>query len=343
MIMEQIISVIIPAYNAEKYIGESIESVLSQGIDDLEIIVVNDGSKDNTETIVRKLREKNTNIRLINQENSGVSVARNNGIKNATGKWITFLDADDAIQKGSLKKIVDMNLDADIILGNYSSDRLLENNKDIVQEKLDAKVLKKAILNYPKYHYLCSNGFKLDGFNNWTCWGKLFKREWLIKNQIMFEKGITHGEDLLFDYKAYSCTERIIGIDIDMYYYRTNNESVSRSYNPKRIDNTKKIFERLLEFESSLEEDSDFQHFVIDRLIACCSLYYMNKKNASSMKEKKEDLKHLCQVRYIHKAIQEGETESLSVGRKRNIIMKMIYWQLKHDWYGNALRLAKIM
>lgn len=343
MITEKIISVIIPTYNAEKYIGDCIESVLSQGIDNIEIIVVNDGSIDKTETIVKELREKNKNIRLINQENSGVSVARNNGIKNATGKWITFLDADDAIQKKSLKKIIDMNLDADIILGNYSSVLLEEKHNDLNQEELEANLLKRTILNYPKYYQRYSKGFKLDGFNNWACWGKLYKREWILNNQILFERGITHGEDLLFSYKAYSCADRIIGTDVIMYYYRTNNESVSRSYNSKRIDNTKKLFEKLIELDSRLEEDGDFQHFVIDRIIACCSLYYMNKENTMSMNEKKDSVKHLCQVSYINEAIKKGGKTQFSVGRKRNVIMKMVYWQLKHNWYGNALRLAKMM
>jgi glycosyltransferase involved in cell wall biosynthesis len=97
-------SIIIPAYNASKHIENAINSVVKQPFFDYEIIIVNDGSKDNTLEIVNKLASKYMNIRVIAQSNSGASIARNNGIRHAKGDYIFFMDADDVIVENSLKK-----------------------------------------------------------------------------------------------------------------------------------------------------------------------------------------------------------------------------------------------
>ena len=95
------ISIIMPAYNAQKYIKESIDSVLNQSFENFELIIINDGSKDNTEHIIKEYQDQR--IVLISQKNGGVSNARNAGLKLAKGKYITFLDADDTFPKDSLK------------------------------------------------------------------------------------------------------------------------------------------------------------------------------------------------------------------------------------------------
>src|SRR5699024_4295672 len=92
---QNLVSVIIPAYNASDYIGRCMENVISQTYSDLEMIVVNDGSTDNTKNIISKYKKKDKRIMLINQENKGVAIARNLAIKNAKGRYIAFLDSDD--------------------------------------------------------------------------------------------------------------------------------------------------------------------------------------------------------------------------------------------------------
>lgn len=122
------ISIIIPLYNKEASIAESLQSILDQDYNDYEIIVVNDGSTDNSEDIVRSLNDKR--IFLINQENGGPSKARNTGIKNARGEWLYFIDADDNMEPGALShfaKLSQVHTDIDMFLGevyfNYSGDK----------------------------------------------------------------------------------------------------------------------------------------------------------------------------------------------------------------------------
>ena len=104
--MKNKISVIIPAYNAEKWIYNCVKSVLSQNDDNFEIIIVNDGSKDNTLALCKKLENDDKRIILVDKKNGGVSKARNEGIKKATGKWVVYLDSDDYLCKGAFEKFL---------------------------------------------------------------------------------------------------------------------------------------------------------------------------------------------------------------------------------------------
>lgn len=105
--MEEIkLSIILPVYNAEAYLDRAIESILGQTLKEIEIIAVQDGSKDNSLALLRKWEGKDSRIRILNKENEGVSAARNDGIKLAKGEYITFVDADDYLEQDSYQKII---------------------------------------------------------------------------------------------------------------------------------------------------------------------------------------------------------------------------------------------
>ena len=105
---EYMVSVIVPVYNSEKYIEECVQSVEKQtyDINKIQIVLINDGSKDNSLNVCKELAKQNTNITIIDQKNSGVSVARNEGMKKAEGKYILFLDSDDMLEKHSIERLV---------------------------------------------------------------------------------------------------------------------------------------------------------------------------------------------------------------------------------------------
>ena len=112
--MEELISVIVPIYNAEKYLKRCIESIISQTYKNMEIILINDGSKDNSKKICNEFLKKDCRIKLINKENEGVSAARNYGINAAIGKYISFVDADDWLEKNLLLEMYNKLKEKDI-------------------------------------------------------------------------------------------------------------------------------------------------------------------------------------------------------------------------------------
>lgn len=130
---ENLISIITPMYNAENYIGQTIESVLHQTYSEWEMFIINDGSKDNCAEIVKKYAEKDNRIKLINQSNSGASVARNNGITNAQGRYICFLDADDLWEPIFLQEQLSFLKENNAVFVCSAHKRIDKNNQEILK------------------------------------------------------------------------------------------------------------------------------------------------------------------------------------------------------------------
>ena len=336
------LSIIIPVYNAEKYLKQCLESVLKQSDEQIEVIVVNDGSTDSSIRICEKYAEKYNNIKLINKDNEGVSKARNIAIQQAQGEWVTFLDADDMLQENALVVLNELDDNVDVLLCDYSKGHV-KNESDISKKEIPSELLMKSILNIPLYiTEIRKHSYKIDSVSNWTCWGKFFRTKMIKDNQIMFPEGITHGEDLLFCYQIYKSAPKVYYCPIYLYFYRTNNESVSLTFNPRRITNTIRLFENFLQIDKNLIDNQDFQHFVVDRIIACCKLYFANKKNTKEKSEKLKELKELLQIDYINRAIHECSLRRLSLGKKTSIVYFFVLLFLKKQRYDQAILISKI-
>jgi len=197
------ISVVIPVYNAEKYLKECVDSVLNQSIDDYEILLINDGSTDYSGDICDQYGRLYSCIKVIHQENQGVSFARNVGIKKATGRYIAFVDADDTIDKEYLEKLVaDMKPEGLVACPIDNKRKVCKSEISKVQAQISA---------------FSERGMK--GFP--VC--KIFDRKLLIEHGIFFCKDIAICEDLLFLVEYLSiCNGPIIWKEYCGYNYRMN-------------------------------------------------------------------------------------------------------------------------
>ena len=335
------LTVIIPVYNAEKYIEESVESVEYEFAEKAEIIIVNDGSTDSTDIICQKLKSMYSNIKYISKCNEGVSVARNAALSFAAGQWIMFLDADDKIMSGASDVLKYLNDENDILLCNYSRKDNIKEVTNIIKADIPTDLMKKGILNLPSYiNQICKYSYKIDGINNWTCWAKIFRKD--ILDGVKFPEGVTHGEDLLFCYQAYSKAKTVTFCSVNLYYYRENNESVSQKFNIRRISNTLNLFEFFLQIDDSLINNKDFRYFVVDRTLACIKLYYASKQNKMPFKEKKIELRELLKRDVINDSINKCSLHKLSISRKRSILNGIVLILIKNKMYGLGILLAKI-
>lgn len=204
------VSIIIPVYNCEKYISRCIDSILNQTYKNIEIIAINDGSKDNTKEILNNYAKKYPNIiKHIEQENKGIAKTRNYGIKIATGDYITFIDNDDYLDRDYIEKYVNAteNSKFDVVIGGY---RRPDENGKIVQI------------------------IQLKGCEEWTKmriltpWAKIFKREYILKNNIEF-LDTNIGEDLYFNIQALLITDKLKVLDYVGYNWFYNKKSVSNT------------------------------------------------------------------------------------------------------------------
>ena len=209
------VSIIIPVYNVEKYLEKCLDSVVNQTFENIEILVVNDGTKDNSQNIIDEYKKKYPQkIKSFIKENGGLSDARNYGIKNATGEYITFIDSDDYIDKEMIEKL-------------YS--KIKECNADIsvcecyFKYETKQKRVEINIENNDTIENLITKLFP-------TAWGKLYKRE--IFTDIEFKKGIWF-EDFECLMRVYPIIKKVAVVNEPLYYYIQREQSITYTYNEK--------------------------------------------------------------------------------------------------------------
>lgn len=225
------ISVIVPIYNVEPYLRRCIDSIINQTYENLEIILVDDGSPDNCGQICDDYAKKDTRIKVIHKKNGGLSDARNAGMKIATGDYIGFVDSDDWIHENMYEILL------------Y---KMIENNTDISECNVKKVFLYKEVdikkyidINQQEKITLLSKNDAMDNLVSeevvkQTVWNKLYKRQ--VIEDIFFEKGKLH-EDEYWTYKVINKINKVVYIDIDLYYYFQREGSImSQKYSLKRLD-----------------------------------------------------------------------------------------------------------
>ena len=224
------ISVIIPVYNAERYLKKCLDSLLEQTFQDYEVIIVNDGSKDSSGEICEEYKKLNNKIQVIHQENQGVSKARNAAIEKALGEWLFFLDADDELFKDSLEILYSHSKDVDLVVGEcvvYSTEgEIIFTPPKTFVEHLDKNSTLKLL--YRPY-------FIYQGY----LWNKLYKRSILTDNNIRFNEKISFGEDklMIVEYMSHCNNSTYTSQPVYKYYRRVDSamSSINVAYNRKYI------------------------------------------------------------------------------------------------------------
>ena len=240
------VSIIIPAYNVNKYIERCIKSAMNQTLKEIEIIVVNDGSTDNTKTIIEKLAQQDSRIVLINKENGGVSSARNRGASIARGEYIQFLDGDDWIEKTACQEMYqyakENNLDT-VVVNFYEDD-----DKGDIQE-LEAIKSDKSIMNSKEFITLL-----FQGKAHWNIWNIFYSKELNVRQ----EENISYGEDLLATFQLISNAKKI-GILREPYLHYINNPtSITNNKEALKINQLFTVYNLI---EKEMKEKKIFKLF----------------------------------------------------------------------------------
>lgn len=241
-----LISVIIPVYNVELYLAECLDSVLTQTYPYYEVICVNDGSTDGSQAILENYAAKYDKIQVINQDNKGLSAARNAGIAAAKGDYVFLLDSDDIIEKHALETLVAKSNGEDFIC--FNGKRYFEetNTEDISDEGISAEFesgwdyYNQFALIDRKFHFVCTVL-------------RLYRREFLLKHQLHFQEGIFH-EDNLFTPIACYYAQKVKIIPDCLYIYRIRKGSIMQHVNIKRLFDIIFIANTLAEFFVSKDD-----------------------------------------------------------------------------------------
>lgn len=222
------ISIILPVYNSEKTLSRVINSIINQTYKNYELIIINDGSTDNSDQICKKYSEKYSQIKYIKINNTGVSSARNLGMKSATGNYIMFVDSDDEYYKDTLETVEKyMDNENELIIFGY--DRIHTNKNKTKLMNTNVTYLK----NGKDKHIFIE---KMEGkylFNQ--IWNKVYKHEILKKYNIFFDENINSGEDYRFNLKYIEIIDNAIYIDKILYKYYSSEEGLSLKSRPDKI------------------------------------------------------------------------------------------------------------
>lgn len=225
--MEQnkpLISVIVPVYNVGKYVGRCLNSIIHQSYTNLEIIVINDGSTDNSLSVCEEYAAKDKRIKLITQENRGLSGARNTGLRNYTGEFVSFVDSDDWIHKNMIEYLYYVLIRHNSEMGLCASLRVSE---ETIQDKEFTKLEGEAY-SRDKFMKLFLNGTIT------ACWSRLFRKA--IISGFEFPEGL-NCEDFIFMYEAIRRLKTVAVIDLPLYYYFVREDSiVNENFNLKKYD-----------------------------------------------------------------------------------------------------------
>lgn len=234
-----LVSIIMPVYNAEKFLKNSLRSLTNQTYKKLEIICINDGSTDNSLEILNHIAKNDSRIRVITQENSGPAHARNVGLDNAHGKYISFVDADDSTDMWMYYSLVEYaeNEDADILV--FGGTPFPDNAPDWIWEKLSPRYI---VYDAQKDEYAGTNALFREKSSRPFIWLHFIKRDIIEQSpKLRMNENMDLGEDQLFQFMYFPRAKKVIFWDKRFYFYRWFNEgSLMWTYNNKRVTKFKK-------------------------------------------------------------------------------------------------------
>lgn len=265
------VSIIIPVYNVEKYLEECLDSAVGQTLKEVEIICINDGSTDSSEEILNNYKKNYSNIKIINQENKGLSSARNSGLKIAKGEYIYFLDSDDYIdlkameicyEEAKTNKLDILTFDAECFVDDGYSANVVAENYD------RSNILGSKVMDGEEF-YIYSN--EKGGYRA-PVWLNLYRRKYIENNKLYFYDGILH-EDEIHTIESYIKANRIKYINNKLFRRRIRSNSIMTSpISEKRIYSNKVIAEETYKFYCHYK----LKQITKEILIRWITLYYSN-------------------------------------------------------------------
>lgn len=212
-----LISIVIPIYNRENTLHYCIDSIVNQNYKNWELLLVDDGSKDNSADICKKYTILDKRIKYIYQQNQGAGPARNNGIENASGDWITFIDSDDAIMPNHLDQLIEHGVDCDMVMVNRCKASYIDGKLTLINQNQTTGLESRRFSgnrNIIEYLYTGHQPYK---HANFACWDKFFKMSVIKENNVKYPIDVPTGQDQVFVVSYFKHTEEFFFSNIGTY------------------------------------------------------------------------------------------------------------------------------
>jgi len=302
------VSIIVPVYNAEKYIKKCLDSILNQTYKDIEVIIVNDGSTDNSEEVIKQYLEKEEyNIRYFKNKNKGVSFSRNFGVNYAAGDYIFFVDADDYLDEKLLENLKEeMQKGIDII--KFKAKKV--DSKGRILEEIYVPTFNE-MSGEEAFEELKYNDVLLD-----TIWSYVFRKEFYIQNNFKFTEN-THHEDFALIPLIIVKAKNVVSIDYYGYYYVQTENSITRNNSYEKL--VKRTNDMITHYDNMLE-------FIKNNNISESSKKSIKDFFANSVILRTEELKGKEQEEYIKKIKSRKLIKNIQVKNVKQLIKKILLY-----------------
>lgn len=294
-----IVSVIIPVYNAEKYIGICLDSLRSQTYQELEIICIDDESSDQSGTIIKQYCGLDDRIKYYRIKNAGVSNARNIGIEKSSGEYILFLDSDDWIDSETCEVALDSLLsnNADVVMWSYIreyGDTSLKKtilSHDTIFEGDNLKKLHKSFIGFVEDGFL--NPDNMDALS--TVWGKMYRRSAIEDIKFYDIKEIGSFEDGLYNMQVFGNVKKVVYINRYFNHYRKDNaSSLTSTYNPKLLMQRNKIYELMSQYIIKEKLDTSYTNALNNRIV-----YEILYIGLNELERKASPISHIVEIKRV--------------------------------------------
>lgn len=327
-------SIIIPVYNSENVIEKAVNSVINQKYKNWELIIINDGSTDNTLKIINKY--SSSKIKIIDKANSGVSETRNYGILQAHGDWVVFLDADDTLECDALQSYENIHnncsVDIDLIVANYI-ERKGDNNISLFNGNITKSFIcnnKNDVIKSLITYFFCEK--KKNMGNLRTVWAKAFKKDIIDHNSIVFDKDVKIGEDMLFLLQYITKCNTIYFSDNIVYDYYINSCSVTNNIVWNGNDQGIKYFNKTEDIVANNVEEQEKQILwfeIFDREMRSIL------RSDASLLYKHRVIKNLCKTDLYQRFISQNKLKSGTMKMKlyKKFMKYKAFWILILIWY----------
>ena len=330
--MDDLVSIVIPIYNSEKYLNKCVDSLLNQSYRNIEVLLINDGSKDNSLKICEDYKAKDNRVKVFSKENGGVSTARNLGIEKASGKYIFFIDGDDYLSESFLEKEYQM-----MISGGYETiigGRIFcKENGDIIKNSQYAKENRQVTMEDIAKELVKNIYFS-------TCTGILILSEIIKKNNLMYDTKLNFGEDTEFNLKVFKNAKRIGYLADSGYYYVQTGTGVEKNSLEKifKYMNDNLILFSILKEYSTEEEITNRMYTKLNYSIK--KLIYVENINYKLFKEKAKELESIFESNYeIDKVDLNNMTQETKLDR---MLLRMLKAK-KYKVYFSTMKMVKMI
>lgn len=326
--MLPLVSIIVPVYNVEKYLQQCVDSLVSQTYKNIEILLIDDGSKDNSGQMCNQFSEQYTNVMSFHKKNSGLGLTRNFGLERINGDYVTFVDSDDYLRQDAIQKLVDGLDDGqnDTVIGGFT--KITDDGKELYIETYPEEVINNGLVYSRLFNRMLGSSPDRHDSIKPSVWNALYSVKIIQEHNLHFvsERELI-SEDIVWDSDYYHYSKSVKVVTSSSYYYRYNPTSLSQTYKPDRFARSIKFYEYMIDRMSKTEIAEDAWLRQTKNLFIAVRTCF-SQGTDRHFREVRQTIAEICNDAILQNAIKKYPVKKLSTKQRFFVMMIKYKWTI---------------